>query len=222
MWAQFWGSIRMSGNSSISKTKTAWHWTARMHSPALWPSLSCPLLLPQPLFHDETWIVRVAPGVAASIPTGRAPSGLFPQWCATRCPDSQCASLHIPAVTTSWAVLVTNPWSFLAEHVKTPASSGKVSAMTRVQISSGGENRAPHQSEIPKPPWRSQTPLLSKTGNRGNDYHRIILQSIHSRVSLQWSYQFNLAARAFRSDPFVVILDKVSLGHQGLLYIKRG
>lgn len=54
----------------------------------------------------------------------------------------------IPEVTTSWAVLVTDPKSFLAEHVKIPASSGKVSAITRVQISSEKEeNRMPHQSD---------------------------------------------------------------------------
>lgn len=44
---------------------------------------------------------------------------------------------HIPEQTVSCALLVTEPCSFVAVQVKIPESSGKVSAITSVHISSG-------------------------------------------------------------------------------------
>lgn len=41
--------------------------------------------------------------------------------------------------TVSWALLDTDPYSFLARHKNVPPSSGRASAITRVQISSGSE-----------------------------------------------------------------------------------
>ena len=49
--------------------------------------------------------------------------------------------LNAPGVTVSWAVQLTEPYSFVAVQRNRPPSSGKASAITSVQISSGGTSR---------------------------------------------------------------------------------
>lgn len=66
---------------------------------------------------------------------------------------------HIPEQTVSCALLVTEPCSFVAVHVKSPESSGKVSAITRVHISSGNKQKNKLHRKLFKVPFNVKVPL---------------------------------------------------------------
>lgn len=52
------------------------------------------------------------------------------------------ASLRVPAVTVSWALLLTEPCGLEAVQQNRPPSSGKASAITKVHISSRKNNHS--------------------------------------------------------------------------------